>query len=78
MMSRYVVTMDDGTTHDVAAYDEDGARYVAANTGALYGLSNRVRALRLVGPDVGACGCECCYGGFCGGCGHAGCGRRGR
>lgn len=24
----------------------------------------------------GGCGCECCYGGFCGGCGHAGCGRR--
>jgi hypothetical protein len=23
------------------------------------------------------CGCECCSGGFCGGCGHAGCGRRG-
>ena len=25
---------------------------------------------------VGPCGCECCRGGFCGGCGHAGCGRR--
>lgn len=22
------------------------------------------------------CECECCHGGFCGGCGHAGCGRR--
>lgn len=22
------------------------------------------------------CGCECCHGGFCGGCGHAGCGGR--
>ncbi len=22
------------------------------------------------------CGCECNSGGFCGGCGHAGCGRR--
>jgi hypothetical protein len=22
------------------------------------------------------CGCECCSGGFCGGCGHAGCGKR--
>jgi hypothetical protein len=26
---------------------------------------------------VGPCPCECNYGGFCGGCGHAGCGRRG-
>ncbi len=25
---------------------------------------------------VGPCGCECCSGGFCGGCGHAGCGGR--
>lgn len=24
------------------------------------------------------CGCECCFGGFCGGCGHAGCGGRNR
>ena len=22
------------------------------------------------------CGCACCHNGFCGGCGHAGCGRR--
>lgn len=27
-------------------------------------------------PAVGTCGCECGRGGFCGGCGHAGCGRR--
>lgn len=27
-------------------------------------------------PAVSPCGCECCRGGFCGGCGHAGCGRR--
>lgn len=27
-------------------------------------------------PAVGPCGCECSRGGFCGGCGHAGCGRR--
>ncbi len=27
-------------------------------------------------PAVGPCGCECGRGGFCGGCGHAGCGRR--
>jgi hypothetical protein len=26
--------------------------------------------------DCGPCGCACCYGGWCGGCGHAGCGRR--
>lgn len=25
---------------------------------------------------VGPCGCACCHGGFCGGCGHAGCGHR--
>ncbi len=25
---------------------------------------------------VGSCGCGCATGGFCGGCGHAGCGRR--
>ncbi len=25
---------------------------------------------------VGPCECECNRGGFCGGCGHAGCGRR--
>jgi hypothetical protein len=24
----------------------------------------------------GPCTCECATGGFCGGCGHAGCGRR--
>ena len=24
----------------------------------------------------GPCGCACCSGGFCGGCGHAGCGGR--
>jgi hypothetical protein len=30
------------------------------------------RASRKVSP----CGCACCRGGFCGGCGHAGCGRR--
>lgn len=27
-------------------------------------------------PKVAGCGCECNRGGFCGGCGHAGCGRR--
>jgi hypothetical protein len=26
--------------------------------------------------EVGPCPCECNRGGFCGGCGHAGCGRR--
>jgi hypothetical protein len=26
--------------------------------------------------DVAPCLCECTRGGFCGGCGHAGCGRR--
>ena len=26
--------------------------------------------------NVGSCPCECNSGGFCGGCGHAGCGRR--
>jgi hypothetical protein len=26
---------------------------------------------------VSGCGCECNSGGFCGGCGHAGCGGRG-
>ena len=26
--------------------------------------------------NVGPCPCECNSGGFCGGCGHAGCGRR--
>lgn len=30
-------------------------------------------------PTTGPCPCECNSGGFCGGCGHAGCGgRRGR
>jgi hypothetical protein len=27
-------------------------------------------------PPVGPCPCECNHGGFCGGCGHAGCGGR--
>lgn len=27
-------------------------------------------------PRPRPCGCVCCSGGFCGGCGHAGCGRR--
>jgi hypothetical protein len=27
-------------------------------------------------PRQVGCGCECCFGGFCGGCGHAGCGGR--
>lgn len=27
-------------------------------------------------PAVGPCGCACTHGGFCGGCGHAGCGGR--
>jgi hypothetical protein len=27
-------------------------------------------------PRPRGCGCECCRGGFCGGCGHAGCGGR--
>lgn len=27
-------------------------------------------------PSTGPCTCECNRGGFCGGCGHAGCGRR--
>jgi hypothetical protein len=27
-------------------------------------------------PEVGPCPCECNSGGFCGGCGHAGCGGR--
>lgn len=30
----------------------------------------------LVQALAGPCGCECTSGGFCGGCGHAGCGRR--
>lgn len=29
-----------------------------------------------VATAVGSCPCECNSGGFCGGCGHAGCGRR--
>jgi hypothetical protein len=28
------------------------------------------------GRAAGPCGCACTSGGFCGGCGHAGCGRR--
>jgi hypothetical protein len=27
-------------------------------------------------PAAGSCGCDCASGGFCGGCGHAGCARR--
>lgn len=27
-------------------------------------------------PRQVGCGCECCFGGVCGGCGHTGCGRR--
>lgn len=27
-------------------------------------------------PRQVGCGCACCFGGFCGGCGHAGCGGR--
>lgn len=26
--------------------------------------------------SYGSCGCACSWGGFCGGCGHAGCGGR--
>lgn len=29
-------------------------------------------------PMAGSCPCACSSGGFCGGCGHAGCGGRGR
>ncbi|MEU8195317.1 hypothetical protein AB0C10_16200 [Microbispora amethystogenes] len=35
-------------------------------------LPQRTRSAAWPGP----CGCECSSGGFCGGCGHAGCGRR--
>jgi hypothetical protein len=37
----------------------------------------KLEAKGVTGPAVRAgCGCACNSGGFCGGCGHAGCGRR--
>lgn len=43
-------------------------------------LTSRVSGVsrRRVNPPrpVGPCPCECNHGGFCGGCGHAGCGGR--
>jgi hypothetical protein len=41
----------------------------SATTGAVGGGSR-------VGRAVGPCGCACSTGGWCGGCGHAGCSRR--
>lgn len=35
------------------------------------------RAITRPGKPTRACPCECNEGGFCGGCGHAGCGVRG-
>lgn len=51
---------------------------VSETTRALAGLE---LAARLVDRELlpqrrtvaSGCGCECCRGGFCGGCGHAGC-----
>lgn len=36
------------------------------------------RELEMDTQNHGGCGCECNSGGFCGGCGHAGCGGRRR
>jgi hypothetical protein len=51
-----------------------------------YDLAHAVRCTNAARPDtielstkgLDMCTCECSSGGFCGGCGHAGCGRRGR
>jgi hypothetical protein len=46
----------------------------------LYGRVNLVLDMRNARPAFeprsGGCPCECNSGGFCGGCGHAGCGGR--
>jgi hypothetical protein len=47
-----------------AEYEKASAENLAKNRAA--------EAARRIRP----CGCECCSGGFCGGCGHAGCGGR--
>lgn len=36
------------------------------------------RELEMEPGNHGGCGCECNSGGFCGGCGHSGCGGRSR
>lgn len=52
--------------------DYDGPTADADFAEAFARASARAKAAAKPGP----CGCECCRGEFCGGCGHAGCGRR--
>jgi hypothetical protein len=46
----------------------------AQRTSPAFGMSAGTAGRR--GPRPGGCPCACNRGGFCGGCGHAGCGRR--
>lgn len=50
-------------------------RYVWCNTSGVHEHDGRTYQTPVVQP-IGPCGCECSHGGFCGGCGHAGCGGR--
>jgi hypothetical protein len=52
------------------------AHNAAADFRAAFGLDRRAADANY--PHQVGCGCECCFGGFCGGCGHAGCGGRKR
>jgi len=53
---------------------------ITRNTSELVRFPNRparsARQPHAPTRDAGPCGCACTSGGFCGGCGHAGCGRR--
>lgn len=55
----------------ISLLNAEGYRLLMTNDGT------RVLMQREIKPQkVGPCPCECNRGGFCGGCGHAGCGRR--
>lgn len=53
-----------------------GSDSVSAVINALEGRGKAETPSERVRRWVGPCSCECNSGGFCGGCGHAGCGRR--
>lgn len=73
------------------AYVLDGGFVSGTDDGVLHRVADRLRWEMKVSPPafwasrpplplrpgaVGPCPCECNSGGFCGGCGHAGCGGR--
>lgn len=80
---RHVVTGPDGTEYDETFFADEWSVDLDECRSVMVGAVRKPVNIDAVPSNadwvkrpVGPCPCECNSGGFCGGCGHAGCGGR--